>query len=153
MLLQAFGAFCGADESGPGSRPMPWNDAESPSSEPRKPRVLVVDDEQRIADTVAEILNAAGFEAIPAYDGWSALDAAGRFQPDYLLSDVLMPRMNGVELAITLRQTCPATRVLLFSGQAGISEILQSAQDRGFSFDLLAKPVHPSRLIERLRQL
>lgn len=113
----------------------------------------MVDDEARIADTVTEILNLSGFEAVAAYDGWTALEAAMRFRPDYLLSDVLMPRMNGAELAIAIRQSQPATKILLFSGQAGISDILQSAQDRGYAFDLLAKPVHPARLIERLREL
>jgi len=126
---------------------------ESTSPDTRKPRILVVDDEKRIADTVAEILNLSGFEAVAAYDGWSALEAALRFSPDYLLSDVLMPRMNGAELAIAIRQSRPATKILLFSGQAGISEILHSAQERGYAFDVLAKPVHPAKLIERLREL
>ncbi|HEY6447196.1 MAG TPA: response regulator [Acidobacteriaceae bacterium] len=152
-MLQMPGAWFAADGSNfdPGfSAP---NERESTSRETRKPRILVVDDEKRIADTVAEILNLSGFEAVAAYDGWSALEAAMRFRPDYLLSDVLMPRMNGAELAITIRQSQPATKILLFSGQAGVADILQSAQDRGYAFDLLAKPVHPARLIERLREL
>jgi hypothetical protein len=40
--------------------------------------------------------------------------------------------------------------ILLFSGQAGISEILEDAQRRGYEFELLAKPIHPNKLIERL---
>lgn len=152
MLLE-FGALHAADESGTGSGSLPWGEGESSGSEPRKPRILVVDDEKRIADTITEILNASGFEAVAAYDGWSALDAAARFHPDCLLSDVLMPRMNGAELAIAIRRRMPATKILLFSGQAGISEILQNAQERGFTFELLAKPIHPARLIERIRQL
>ena len=152
MLQNVFGAFLEAGGAGSSSTPSLENDLDC-SSEPRKPKVLVVDDEKRIADTVSEILNASGFDAIAAYDGWSALDAAGRFHPDYLLSDVLMPRMNGAELAIAIRQTSPGIKVLLFSGQAGISEILQNARERGYAFDLLAKPIHPERLIERLKQL
>lgn len=153
MSLELFGIFQLADESNLGSSPMPWSEADSLSREPRKPRILVVDDEKRIADTLSEILNASGFEAFAAYDGWSALEAAVRVSPDYLVSDVLMPRMNGAELAIAIRQSSPATKVLLFSGQAGISEILHHARERGYAFDLLAKPIHPARLIERLRQL
>lgn len=152
-MLEAAARFYAASESDSGSLPLSWTDVESPSPARRKPRVLVVDDEKRVADTVSEILNESGFEAVTAYDGWSALAAAARFRPDYLLSDVLMPRMNGAELAIAVRETSPATKILLFSGQVGISEILAKAQQRGFEFDLLAKPIHPTHLIERLKQL
>ncbi len=116
------------------------------------PRILVVDDEKLIADTVAEILEGAGFKVAVAYDGWTALDIAARFQPEYLLSDVLMPRMDGVQLAIAIRKMCPAARILLFSGQAGISETLLNGQKQGFEFELIAKPVHPLKLIERLKE-
>ena len=122
-------------------------------AEARKRRILVVDDEKRVADTLCEILASSGFDARAAYDGWGALDAAERFQPDYLLSDVLMPRMNGVELAMTMSQKAPAIKILLFSGQVGISEILDAGQKRGFTFQLIAKPIHPLKLIEQLKKL
>jgi CheY-like chemotaxis protein len=114
-------------------------------------RVLVVDDQHLIADSLAEIFENAGFSAAVAYDGWEALQLAARFHPDCLISDVLMPRMNGVELAITIRNHYPATTILLFSGQAGISEILQDGHRRGYEFELIPKPIHPLKLIERLK--
>jgi CheY-like chemotaxis protein len=125
------------------------------SKEPkaRRPRILVVDDERIIADTMAEILEGAGFQTATAYDGWNALQVAGVLQPDYLLSDVLMPRMNGVDLAIAIRKMYPAARILLFSGQAGITEILRAAQNQGFQFELIAKPIHPLSLVARLKEL
>jgi CheY-like chemotaxis protein len=116
-----------------------------------RPTVLVVDDETLIVDTMVEILEGYGFDVIAAYDGWTALEKVAHRQPDYLLSDVLMPRMNGVELAIAIRKMYPATRVVLFSGQAGISEILLDGERQGFEFDLIAKPVHPLKLIEYLK--
>ena len=127
--------------------------SEADSSQPRQnlPKVLVVDDERRIADTLAEILEMSGFQVATAYDGREALAAVARFHPDYLLSDVLMPRMNGVELAIAVQKMFPSARILLFSGQAGISEILREGQKQGFEFELIAKPIHPLRLIERLK--
>lgn len=115
-------------------------------------KVLIVDDHRLIADTLAEILINTGFEARAAYDGWQALAIADRFHPDWLLSDVLMPQMNGVELAIAIRQAHPATAVLLFSGQAGVSEILEEGLQRGYTFELIAKPVHPLKIVERLRE-
>jgi CheY-like chemotaxis protein len=153
MIQEVVAVLNTADGSRPNPHPLQASEIESPAEELRKPRILVVDDEKRIADTTCEILNSVGFEALSTYDGWSALDAAKRFPPDYLLSDVLMPRMNGVELAIAIRQNYPATKILLFSGQAGISEILRNAQERGFTFDLIGKPIHPARLIERIKEL
>lgn len=128
----------------------PDGDPTHPNTERRK--VLIVDDHRLIADTLAEILENAGFDTRAAYDGWQALDIAGRFHPDWLLTDVLMPQMNGVELAVAMRQAHPATAILLFSGQAGVSEILNEGLRRGYTFELIAKPVHPMKLIERLRQ-
>ncbi len=125
--------------------------ADSKEQQRSLPKVLVVDDERRIADTLAEILELAGFHVMVAYDGWEALDQAARFHPDYLLSDVLMPQMNGVELAIAIRKIYPAARILLFSGQAGISNILLEGQRQGFEFELVAKPIHPTKLIELLK--
>jgi DNA-binding NtrC family response regulator len=63
----------------------------------------------------------------------------------------LMPKMNGVELAIATRKMSPTTRILLFSGQAGISEILLQGRERGYEFELVAKPIHPMRLVERIK--
>ena len=113
----------------------------------------MVDDERLLADTTAAILRRAGFNAKIAYDGFGALEMATSFHPDYLLTDIMMPGMNGVELAIAMTQMDPATKILLISGQAGIADILEESKGRGFEFPLLAKPVHPSKLIERLRKL
>lgn len=124
----------------------------SPEPQRSRRKVMVVDDQRLIVDTIAEILERAGFEVIPAYDPWEALEAAARFEPDHLLTDVLMPRMNGVDLAIAVRKMYPAVKILLFSGQAGISEILLDGQRRGYEFELLAKPVHPLKLVERLKE-
>lgn len=115
-------------------------------------KVLVVDDQRLIADTLAEILNNTGFDAVAAYDGFDALDKASRFLPHWVLTDVLMPRMNGVELAIAMRKNYPSSLILLFSGQAGISEIIEEGHSQGYQFELIAKPIHPMKLIERLKQ-
>ncbi len=63
--------------------------------------------------------------------GGRRLRTTEHFHPDYLLSDVLMPRMNGVDLAIAVRQKFLAAKIILFSGQAGISEILQRGSTEG----------------------
>jgi len=117
-----------------------------------QPKVLVVDDQRLIADTLAEILENAGFDAVAAYDGFEALEKAARFHPDWILSDVLMPRMNGVELAIAFRKNYPNAAILLLSGQAGISGILEDGRRQGYQFELIAKPIHPLKLIDRIKE-
>jgi CheY-like chemotaxis protein len=124
----------------------------SKESQANRPKVLVVDDERLIVDTIVQILEGAGFDVAAAYDGWGALESAGRFRPDYLLSDVLMPKMNGVELAVAIQKMHPATKILLFSGQAGISEILLRGQRQGLKYELIAKPIHPRKLIQILKE-
>ena len=116
------------------------------------PRILVVDDEVLIADTIVQILNRNGFIAEAAYSGEQAIETARRINPDLLLSDVLMPHIDGVEAAIAIRGFCPDTRIVLFSGQAATVEILQRAKDRGHHFELLPKPIHPTQLIKHLRE-
>lgn len=116
-------------------------------------KVLIVDDEKLLADTTGAILRRAGFNAKTAYEGFGALEVMASFHPYYVLTDIMMPGMNGVELAIAITRIYPATKILLFSGQAGISEILEESKAKGFEFPLLAKPVHPTKLIERLKGL
>ena len=116
-----------------------------------KPKVLVVDDERIIADTLAMILNQSGFEARAVYSGEKALELAATFRPDMLISDVIMADLNGIEAAIRIRFLLPGIRILLFSGQAATADLLEKARKDGYEFDILAKPVHPQDLLNKLR--
>ncbi len=116
-------------------------------------RVLVVDDEQLIADTLARILNLNGFSASAVYSGDAALAALDTLCPDIVLSDVRMPGRSGIEVGILIRQQCPDTRVVLFSGQAGVSTLMDQARQNGYGFELWPKPLHPRELVRRLREL
>lgn len=124
---------------------------ESPFPEHYKPRVLVADDERLIANTLGTILNRSGFEASVVYDGLQAVETASAWRPDLLLTDVVMPAMNGVEAAIRICAMIPACRVLLFSGQAGTADLLQEARSRGHYFEILPKPIPPTELLARIR--
>ena len=126
--------------------------SKSTKSKRKKPTGLVVDDERLIADTMTEILKRSGFHAVCAYDGQSALELAIQRTPDYVVTDVVMPHMNGVQLAIAIRKALPATEILLLSGQAGIADILDRARKDGYSFELIAKPIHPEKLLRRLNE-
>jgi CheY-like chemotaxis protein len=116
-----------------------------------KPKVLVADDERVIADTLAMILNQSGFQAKVAYTGEAALAMAAEYQPDMLISDVIMAGLNGIDAAIKIREILPSIKILLFSGQAATADLLEKARDRGYEFEILAKPVHPGDLLAKLR--
>jgi len=117
--------------------------------EVREPIVLVVDDEHLVADTLGIIFKRAGFCTLTAYDAAGALEIAAAIAPDILVSDVDMPGMNGVELAMTLLERLPECRVLLFSGHATFAD-LSAAREAGHDFPLLPKPVHPSVMLENV---
>jgi CheY-like chemotaxis protein len=121
------------------------------STHSAKPKVLVADDERVIADTLAMILNQSGFEARAVYSGEKALELAHAFQPDMLISDVIMADLNGIDAAIRIRALLPSIKILLFSGQAATADLLEKARSDGYEFDILAKPVHPQDLLSRLR--
>ncbi|MDR3764621.1 MAG: response regulator [Acidobacteriota bacterium] len=116
-----------------------------------RPRVLVVDDERVIADTLSIILNQAGFEASAVYSGEDAVAHARRQPLDLIIADVVMPDMNGIEAAIVIRELLPTCKILLFSGQASTADLLEDARHRGYEFDILAKPIHPQDLLAKIR--
>jgi CheY-like chemotaxis protein len=133
-------------------------EAREPSSSGRQraeqhTRILVVDDEQLIADTLVRILNLSGFEATAAYSGESALDLLPELCPEIVLTDVKMPGRNGIETGILIRERCPDIRVVLFSGQAGVGDVIEEARGSGHGFELWRKPIHPRELVRRLREL
>jgi CheY-like chemotaxis protein len=125
--------------------------AETARTNTAKPKVLVADDEQVIANTLAIILNQAGFEARAVFSGEDAVKLLDTFQPDMLISDVIMSEMTGIEAAIITRAKLPNCKILLFSGQAATADLLEKAREQGHEFEILAKPVHPTDLLAKLR--
>jgi len=123
-----------------------------PKSEAHRPVVLVVDDESVIADTLAEILSRSGYHSIPVYDGDSALETALLTPPEMLITDVVLPGMTGIELAITVRRIFPDCKIILFSGQASTADLLSTARAEGHQFTLLNKPLHPQDLLQRVSE-
>lgn len=117
----------------------------------RKQRVYVVDDEQVIAQTLALILGRSGFDAIAFTNPLQAFDAAKAEAPDLLISDVMMPEMSGIDLAIATKALYPDCKVLLFSGQSVTSDLLKIAREQGHHFRLLSKPIHPSDLLAAIQ--
>lgn len=113
-------------------------------------RVLVVDDERLIADSFAMILQSRGYKARVAYDAEEAIALAAEFQPQAVISDVVMPGMNGLELAVYLAEHHPDCKVLLISGNAAASAMVDEAAQQGHYHQIVPKPIHPLQLLEFL---
>jgi CheY-like chemotaxis protein len=116
-------------------------------------RVLIVDDERALADTLSQILTNTGYECNIAHDGLSALKLVDEFKPVLVISDVVMPGLNGVELAKRLRVDHPDCAVLLISGNAATQELLELSSGQGHQFQVLAKPVPPRELLTTIAEM
>jgi DNA-binding NtrC family response regulator len=116
-------------------------------------RVLVVDDEKIIADTLALILKHHGFHGVATYSAEQALLIAPKMRPDILLSDVVMGEMNGIQLALAILEIVPSCKTILISGQGATGSLIEQAEKSGHRFELLVKPVHPTKLINILKTL
>lgn len=114
--------------------------------------VLVVDDEEIIADTLALILGQHGFNATPVYSGETAMALARSTRPDLLISDVRMNGMSGIELAIEVNRALPNCRIVLISGsdQETIDGLLEDAGDDGRNLEILRKPLRPDDLLAHI---
>jgi CheY-like chemotaxis protein len=120
---------------------------------PGKTRILVVDDEQTIANTLSWVLDREGYETRAAFSGEEAIEAAQTFAPDVLICDVFMEGISGLDAAIEITGKYPSCKVLLVSGHVSISDLSQQAAEKGYLFHYLAKPVHPRNLLDFLRTL
>ena len=116
-----------------------------------RPSVLVIDDDPANADTLAMVLNVSGFKATPVYSGERGLELAQQSTFDHLVTDVVMNGMNGIDAAIAIRQVLPNCRILLISGNNDTAGLLAIAAAKGHAFEILAKPIHPTLLLEQMR--
>ena len=108
-------------------------------------KVVVVDDERAIADKFCEKLRDLGYEAYSAYDGESALMLCRSQRPGAVVSDLCMPGITGLELAIVVKEQLPGCKVVLLSHSCSTA-IMDQARQSGYDFDLLDKTIQPGEL-------
>lgn len=113
-------------------------------------KILIVDDEPVLADTLAVIFRRTGYDAIAVYSCEAALPLIEELRPSFVVSDVVMPGMNGITLAMILRTQFPEIGVLLFSGNADTVNLLELARQKGHYFEVLAKPVSPALMLAKV---
>jgi len=117
----------------------------------KKLRVSVVDDEVLVASSFAMVLCNQGFEASFFTEPLQAIQAARYYVPDLLISEVSMPVLSGIELAIRVQMQCPNCKVLLLSGHPGSTDLLTASRANGHTFEVLAKPIHPTALLREIQ--
>jgi DNA-binding NtrC family response regulator len=113
-----------------------------------KARVVVVDDEHIIADTLTEILNSHGFQAKALYSGEAAVEEVHNFRPQFVLSDVRMGGIDGVEAAKRIRRLHPECRIILFTASP-VRHSIHAVIDR-LGFEFIERPLHPQEVLALL---
>ena len=119
-------------------------------SEHRKPRMLIVDDEQGMLRTLRRIMLAKGFEVEVAASGEEAVGMAETCQPEVLLLDMRMPGLNGVETFRQIKPICPEA-VAVFMTANSSANLSQEARDEG-AIEVLSKPVDIDNLCDLITQ-
>lgn len=116
-------------------------------------RILVVDDEPAITETLALIFSKNGYQVRTALSAEDAIELIAAWEPDLAILDVNLPRMNGIDLALVLRANRPACRLVLFSGHPSTQALMEEAAKRGNMFEILSKPVHPLFMLDYVSSL
>jgi DNA-binding response OmpR family regulator len=116
-------------------------------------KLLIVDDEKLIADTMSAIFSARGYAVRVAYTPDRAIEIIADWEPHLAIVDVMLPLMNGIDFSIVLKAKYPACNILLFSGQPDTGKLLEEALNKGHRFEVLAKPLHPALILERVENL
>ena len=118
------------------------------SSLNRRPRILIVDDDPMVLDSLSRLIGAQDFEAATAASGQQALAAVGRIQFDVILLDLNMPGMGGVEVLAELSGRGVATPVIVVSGDDAIDNAVRAL--RHGAADFIRKPYKPEELLKRI---
>ncbi len=133
---------------------VPAAPAEVPGSALAGSRILVVDDDDAVRDSVAEILIGGGASVETAENGRIALDMLGRQEFDLVLSDVVMPEMDGYELLMAAREAAPQTQVVLMTAfYYDKDHIIKRSRMEGLERVLFKKPIRPEQLLKTLGEL
>lgn len=111
-------------------------------------RILVVDGNRDAADSTVMLLRLWGYDVCAAYTGPDALDIADRFHPHIILSEILLPLLDGYECARRLHRAAPAAALVALTTVSGPAD-RQRGREAGFRFHLV-KPADPDELLETL---
>jgi DNA-binding NtrC family response regulator len=109
-----------------------------------KARILIVDDEESTRELFAELLQRWGYDVDQTADGHGALKIAAESHPDVIISDLVMPKLDGLALVRALREEQPDTPVVIITGKGTIDAAVEAVREG--VFDFVEKPLDPARL-------
>jgi len=109
-----------------------------------KARILIVDDEESTRELFAELLQRWGYDVDQTADGHAALKIAAEMHPDVIISDLVMPKLDGLALVRALREEQPDTPVVIITGKGTIDAAVEAVREG--VFDFVEKPLDPARL-------
>ena len=115
----------------------------------RKPVVLVVDDHEAVARTLAWVLEASGYVTALAHSGKDAVAMAAKVGPTVAIVDVGLPDVDGIKTAVEICTRLPHCQILLISGDPASAPLLEQQK----TFDVVAKPDEPPELLKRIAAL
>jgi DNA-binding response OmpR family regulator len=117
-------------------------------------RILIVDDEHLVADTLSLIFEKNGFDVRAAYSTEEALQCARSFSPELLLCDLSMPERDGFDLISAMNSEQPGCSILVLTGAyASMHRVRKSAREIRRPLPVLIKPCHPAELLRRADEL
>jgi len=117
-------------------------------------RILVVDDDAMVRTAIRAVLEDAGYEVLEAANGRSGLEVFDHSDPDIIVTDLLMPEMDGIETIIELKRRRCGAKILAISGEGGVRhpDLLGFARRLGADH-ALAKPFAPDGFLGAIRSL
>ncbi|MBN2105098.1 response regulator [bacterium] len=115
-----------------------------------KEKIMVVDDVDTIARVYARFLERMGYEVRIAFNGQEALELWENYQPDLIISDIRMPKMNGFELANAIRKKKADQKIILMTGYADEAEVLEQQKSHGYPF--FTKPADLQTTVSKIVQ-
>jgi CheY-like chemotaxis protein len=117
-------------------------------------RVLVVDDDRLVADTLALIFEKNGYHAKAAYSADEALQCAREFVPNLLLCDVTMPGRDGLALTLDITHEFPSCRIIVLTGfYSNLKSVREQANKMSRPMGILTKPCQPSELLRHVNDM
>jgi CheY-like chemotaxis protein len=113
------------------------------------PRILVIDDEPAVRQVFARVLRLAGYDVVLAENGDHGLQQFRSEDPDLVITDIVMPEKNGIEVIREIRQASPETRIIAMSGGGRVGDVdfLDMAARLGAT-EIIHKPFDPATLLD-----
>lgn len=119
-----------------------------------KKKILVVEDEFGLQETLRDVFQMEGYDVRVAVDGDKGYKAYLKFKPDLVFTDIVMPKMNGLELVSKIRETNPGIKVIYISGFFGVRPLRDELDEevRRYGYPVLSKPTKISVMLDLVKE-